>query len=113
MIGLPGRAGLLVACAIVAGCGGGETDGLERSEFVAAFLDLREASVRGTLDSTSLDSILGAHDVTEAELRAYVAARSDDPDALAETWREVLDSIAARDSAAAPVDSVSVQPDTI
>ena len=108
------RSGALVALvALLAGCGGdAERGGIERAEFVATFVDLREATVRGTLDSASRDSILGAHDVTEAELRAYVEARSDDPEALAETWRAVLDSVAARDSAAAPPDTTSAQPDT-
>jgi hypothetical protein len=108
------RAAAVVAMiALLADCdGGAERGGIERAEFVATFVDLREATVRGTLDSASRDSILAAHGVTEAELRAYVEARSDDPDALAETWREVLDSVAARDSAAAPPDSNSAQPDT-
>lgn len=104
---------LLALIAVAYGCDDGAGQGgIGRSEFVRAFVDLREATVRGTLDSVRLDSILTEHGVTEAELRAYVEAHSADPDALAATWREVLDSVAARDSAAAAPDSVSAQPDT-
>lgn len=95
-----------------AACDDDEPDGIDRSDFVAAFVDLRAATVQGTLDSLVRDSILDAHGLTEADLRAYIQARSDDPDALSETWREVLDSIAARDSAAALPDSAAATPDT-
>lgn len=107
----------MIAALLVIGAAcdeGADAGGMDRSEFVAAFVDLREATVLGTLDSARRDSILAAHEVTEVDLRAYIEAHSDDPDALAETWREVLDSIAARDSAAAaPPDTGSGQPDTI
>ncbi len=107
--------GLAALFACTAACGdSGDPGGIEQSEFVATFLDLREATIRARLDSTRRDSILAEHEVTEAQLRAYIEARSKDPNALAETWREVLDSIAARDSAAAaPPDTASAEPDTI
>ena len=104
---------LLALVVAAAGCDDGPAGGgLEREVFVRTFVDLRQATVAGTLDSVRRDSILGAHGVTEAELRAYVQARAEDPEALAATWREVLDTIAARDSVARLSDTVSAQPDT-
>ena len=107
MSGVVPRLALLLAIAAMApSCGDDDArGGIGRGQFAAAFVDLREATVRGTLDSASRDSILNAHGLTEAELRAYLEARGDDPEALADTWREVLDSIAARDSTAVTPDS--------
>ncbi|HEX6588512.1 MAG TPA: hypothetical protein VF039_05770 [Longimicrobiales bacterium] len=102
---------LLLATAAGA-CGEPAEDGIGREDFVATFVDLREAAVRGTLDDAARDSILAAHDATEAELRAYIEARRADPEALADTWRVVLDSIVARDSVAAARDSVAAAGDS-
>ena len=114
------RALLLVPLlAAAAACDDSTESGISREEFVSTFVDLREAAVRGTLDSVVRDSILAAHDASEAELRAYIEARRGDPEALADTWRAVLDSIVARDSvaaagdsAAAAADSAAASPDT-
>lgn len=95
---------LLGLLLIAAACGERDSaapDGIDRSAFVAAYIDLRAATVAGVLDDATRDSILARHDVTEADLRAWIEQRSDDPAALSEAWREVTDSTAARDSAAA------------
>ena len=86
--------------------GGGAEGGMSRSEFVATYVALRRATVAGQLDAVTRDSILDAHRTSEAELRAYIEQRADDPDAIADTWREVMDSIAARDSAETDTDSI-------
>ena len=78
----------------------GASEGIDEDTFVATYVDLRSAVVADSLDAAVRDSILAAHDVTAADLRGYVERRAMDPDALAETWRAILDTVAARDSAA-------------
>ena len=81
--------------------------GIDRDTFVAAYVDLRRATVAGRLDAAVRDSILRAHDVSEADLRAYIESRADDPAALSATWTEIRDSLAATDSAAAAADTAA------
>lgn len=76
--------------------------GIGRDAFVRAYLDLRAATVAGTLDAATRDSILTAHDISEDEMQAFIEGRADDPEALAQIWRDVMDSIAARDAAMNP-----------
>lgn len=103
---------LLAACAATA-CdpGAGSDGGLDRSDFVAAYVDLRQALLRDSLDEERRDSILAAHGVTADGMRDYVERHADDPAALADAWREVIDSTAARDSAAAARDSAAAAAD--
>lgn len=83
-------------------------EGIDRQTFVATYADLRRAVVADSLDDAVRDSILAARGVTEADLRDYVDRRATDPDALSKTWREVLDTIAARDSAVeSPIENVT------
>ncbi|HUF13549.1 MAG TPA: hypothetical protein VMN78_10650 [Longimicrobiales bacterium] len=89
-------AGLTMACAEES-----ESEGIDEETFVGTYVDLRGAVVADSLDAAVRDSILAAHDVTAADLRDYVDRHAANPDGLAETWRAILDSIAARDSAAA------------
>lgn len=101
----------LALSAGLAGCdgrGNGER-GIDRETFVAAYTDLRLAIFDDVFDEATRDSILASHDVTEDELRAFVDRHADDPDALAEAWREVMDSLAAYDAARAD----SIADDTI
>ena len=106
------RAGLVLALALVAGCQAPEgEEGIERDGFVATYVALRRATVAGELDSERRDSILEAHRTSEEELRAYIERHADDPDAIADTWREINDSIAARDSASAAPDTAVAGPD--
>ena len=98
-----------VALAASAGCADvAEEEGMGRDEFVSTYLDLRRATVDGRLDEAVRDSILDAHGTTDEEMRAYVDARADDPDAIAQTWREITDSIAAAAKPASP-DSQAAQ----
>ena len=99
----------LVALALVAGaaCDAARDDGMSRTEFVATYVALRRATVAGELDAAKRDSILEAHGTTAEELRDYIERRADDPQGIADTWREIMDSIAARDTLAAPDDSTS------
>lgn len=86
-----------------------EAVGIERERFVAVYIDLRDAMVDGAADSAGRDSVLAAHGVTRDELRAYVDAYADDPAALAETWREIMDSVAARDTTRTTDDSTRAE----
>lgn len=103
---------LLGACAASA-CdpGDGSDGGIDRSDFVAAYVDLRQAVLRDSVDEARRDSILAVHGVTADEMRDYIERHADDPAALADTWREVIDNTAARDSAAAARDSAAAAPD--
>lgn len=89
---------------IAAGCGqadGGDAP-MDRSTYVAAYVDLREAvMLDDSLGEQERDSILALHGISADEMRAYIERHAHDPAALADTWREVMDSIAARDSVAA------------
>ena len=85
-------------------------DGLEREEFVATYVDLRRATVAGELDEQTRDSILEAHGTTEEALRDYVEQRAEDPEAIADTWREINERISARDTM--PVDDDTLVADT-
>lgn len=82
-------------------------DGMGRSEFVATYVALRRATVQGELDEATRDSILEAHGTTQEALRDYIEQRADDPEAIADTWREIMDSIASRDTLTAQPDSTS------
>lgn len=99
-----GRALVAALCAFAfVGCDEPEPHaGIDRDTFVRVYLDLRAATVAGTLDAAARDSILAAHDVGEEDMQAFIEGRAADPDALAQTWRDVMDSIAARDSALDP-----------
>ena len=112
----PARRGALIGLAFAAACGGGgDEQGVSRAAFVGAYIDLRGATVAGELDARTRDSILSAHGTTEEELRAYVTQRAEDPDAIADTWREIMDSIAAREIAAVAsdtTDTTAVEPDS-
>ena len=88
--------------AAVLGCGGAEEQGIDRDRFVRAYLDLREATLAAPFDSTTRDSILAEHDVTADEMRAFISAHVNDPDAIARAWQDVMDSAAARDTTADP-----------
>ena len=93
-------------------------DGLEREEFVATYVDLRRATVAGELDAQTRDSILEAHGTTEEALRDYIEQRAEDPEAIAETWREINERITARDTMSADDDTLgadtsSADPDSI
>ena len=96
-------AGALAVTSLTLGCAdrSREADGIDRGTFVATYIDLRRAVIAGSLDDTVRDSILALHDVSEADLRDYVDRHATDPEVLSATWREVLDSIARRDSAVA------------
>ena len=97
---------LLVALAPACDASRGEK-GIGRSEFVATYVALRRATVRGELDAATRDSILEAHGVSAGELRDYIEQRADDPEAIADTWREIMDSVAVRDTLTAEPDSTS------
>ena len=100
-----------LALALAAGCDTPASEGgVERDEFVAAYVALRRATIAGELYPARRDSILEAHGTSEAELRAYIERHADDPAALADTWRAINDSIAARDSAATASDTAAVDP---
>lgn len=103
---------MLVSGAVLTACTErpAEPDGIDRETFVAVYVDLRQAVVAGAGDSAVRDSILAGHGLTEAELRAYVDERAGDPAGLAETWREIMDSIAARDTAGARSDTLRSNP---
>ncbi len=102
------RVVLVVTLCMTAACeSSAGAEGMDRSEFVSTSVALRRATVAGELDGTMRDSILEAHGTTEAELRDYIEQRADDPEAIADTWREIMDSIAARDSLTADNDSTS------
>ena len=107
-------AGLLATGFVAAACEQRTDAEIEgRATFVATYIDLRRATVAGTLDDGVRDSILRAHGTTEEELRAYVEQHAEDPATLSDTWREIMDSLTARDSVAAdtvpdPTDDVRV-----
>lgn len=106
------RPAVLLALAVLGGaCDAPAAEGgIERDAFIATYVDLRRATVDGRLDAATRDSILGAHGTTEEELRAYVTARADDPEAIADTWREINEILTA------PTDTVSadaIEADTI
>jgi hypothetical protein len=89
---------LVLGAFAAAGCEPAAPEGIDRDTFIAAYVDLRRAAVDGQLDSLVRDSILRAHDVTETELRGYIDERRDDPAAISDTWREIMDSIAPPDT---------------
>jgi len=97
---------LALAGAAAGGCRAEEPAGIDRDTFVATYVDLRLAALAGALDSLARDSILRSHDVTEADLRAYLESRADDPAALSKTWREVMDRMAPPDTVLESDDSV-------
>jgi hypothetical protein len=102
---------LLLAAALLVACQDSDADnGIDRSRFVATYVDLRRATNARALDDATRDSILEAHGTTEAELRAYVELRANDPEAIADTWREIMDSIAAGDSIVAQKDTLRAGP---
>lgn len=85
-----------LALTSLAGCGGeAEQPPIDRETFVSTYVALRRAMVADTLEAGTRDSILAAHEVTADELRAWIEVQADDPEALAEVWREVLDSLTA------------------
>ena len=114
------RATLVALLALGGGaaCDASAEEGMARGDFVATYIDLRRATVAGELDAATRDSILAAHGTSEEELRAYVERHADDPEAIADTWREIVDRTAARDSVAAAdtaavvSDSAAAEPDT-
>ena len=95
-----------LAFSIVA-CEGRTEDGISREDFVRAYVDLRGATVDGRLDAATRDSILEAHGTSEEELRAYIETRAANPEDIADTWREIMDSIAAREAPPAEPDTLS------
>lgn len=108
-----GTLALAAALAVsVVACEAGGDEGVDRDTFVAAYADLRRAA-GDSLDEAARDSILARHGVTADELRAFVERHSDDPATLAETWREVMDSLAPRDTARERADSARARPDTV
>ena len=106
---------VLIAALVLAGaCRPAGEEGMSREAFVATYIDLRSATVAGELDAGTRDSILEAHGTTEAELRAYLDQRADDPEAIADTWREVMDSVAAAaDTVAAEADTIPAETDSL
>lgn len=70
--------------------------GAEDEQFVETMVELRRAALTAGTDTARFEAlrraVLEEHGVTEEELRAYVAARTDDLDHMATVW----DSVAAR-----------------
>ena len=104
---------LVLAALLLGACdrGAAEADGLERQRFVATMVDLRRAIADGRFSESVRDSILEAHDVTADELRAWVTNHADDPQAYADTWREINETLLAPEDTA-DVDSVDTAADT-
>ena len=91
------RGALLFALAIaLAACEAPTADaGIDRETFVATYVDLRRATVDGRLDESVRDSILAARGTTQEELRAFLTSREDDPQAVADAWREINETLTA------------------
>lgn len=124
------RCSLLLALALLAGaCRGGDAgDTIPRETFVAANVALRTAefpeaesaltredSARARADSARVrEEVLREKGVTVKELQAFIAARRNTPEELAEVWREIAEGVASADSAAraeaAKQDSVAQLP---
>ena len=94
------RGVLVLALALLACDRPAGESGIDRETFVATYVDLRRATVDGRLDDATRDSILDAHGTTADELRAFVTARADDPEAIADAWRDIHETLTA------PPDSV-------
>ena len=84
---------LCVLLALLAGCER-ETEpaGLPQSRFIQVMVELRKAA-RGVQDSAAFEArkqqVLADAGVTEAQLRAYLAAHVRDLDHLAAVWESI------------------------
>ena len=79
--------------------------GLDRETFIATYVDLRTAVIRGEsheLSDQERARILSAHGVTEADLTDFVDTHGEDVALMREVWDEVE----------ARLDAVRLVPDT-
>ena len=84
---------LCVLLALLAGCEReAEPAGLPQSRFIQVMVELRKAA-RGVPDSAAFEArkqqVLADAGVTEAQLRAYLAAHVRDLDHLAAVWESI------------------------
>jgi hypothetical protein len=86
--------GLLLATLVAAGCTRGEAPtGIEQDRFVETIVELRHAAMETRGDTAAYEvrkqQILQANQVTEAQLRDYVAYHGRDVEHMAEVWNEI------------------------
>lgn len=88
-------AALLFAGLVLTACGGvfggEEPETVDRSAFIATYVDLRIAALRtdGTLDPTRRQAILSEHGVTEEELLEFAEIHGRDPAFMRDLWSDV------------------------
>lgn len=69
-----------------------EVDAISRETFVAAYVDLRKASLEGLggpIDAAERERVLQEHGVEEDDLLRFAEVHGDDPGFMREVWEEI------------------------
>lgn len=95
---MTGRARGLLLLAVVAGGLGAcereppEPDTMPKETFIAAYVDLRKASLEGLggpIDAAERERVLREHGVEEGDLLRFAEVHGDDPGYMREVWEEI------------------------